>query len=74
MDSAAPSTSSVDNLSTLMRNIASTSSRQRKQYSGERKKRVQMGFGVGNMSATSSMLRKTVCSSVYGISECTGGV
>ena len=65
----------VDNLNTLMRNIASTSSRQRKQYSlvsGEN--RVQMGFGMGNMSAKSSMLRKTLCSSVYCISETTGGV
>ena len=66
-----PQLAQVNNLSTFMWNIASTSSRQRKQYSlvsGE--KRVQMGFGVGNMSATSSTLRKTVFSSVY----CIGGV
>ena len=35
---------------------------------------MQMGFGVRNMSATSSMLSKTVCSSVYCISESIGGV
>eukprot|EP00117_Sycon_ciliatum_P047442 scpid25144/ scgid33885/ len=72
-----PQLAQVDNLSTLMRNIASMSSMQRKQYSlASGENRVQMGFGVGNMSATSSMLRnwKTVCSSVYCISESTGGV
>ena len=70
-----PQLAQVDNLSTLMRNIVSMSSMQRKQYSlASGENRVQMGFGVGNMSATSSMLRKTVCSSVYCISESTGGV
>ena len=70
-----PQLAQVDNLSTLVRNIACTSSRQRKQYSlASGENCVQMGFGVGNMSATSSMLRKTVCSSVYCISESTGGV
>ena len=70
-----PQLAQVDNLSTLMRNIASMSSMQRKQCSlASGENRVQMGFGVGNMSATSSMLRKTVCSSVYCISESTGGV
>ena len=66
----------------LMRNIASMSSMQRKHYSlASGENRVQMGFGEGNMSATSSMLRNTVCSSViiikfklYCISESTGGV
>ena len=61
-----PQLAQVDNLSTLMRNIASSmSSMQRKQYSlASGENRVQVGFGVGNMSATSSMLTNTVCSSV----------